>query len=120
MKLKLEKILNNVGSCIQKKSWFLTVIFFSFVLVGAILIWQDCILNPHPSQSALDNILKTESEYNQKMEEIKRNNEDLDERIKKFNNPENNLQEDRSYFKKNNLDNSVDSSFNNYNPQIVN
>lgn len=123
MKLKFKINLSAIEGCIERRNWIFTVLIFFTVLIGAIFVWKDCILNPQPSRIALDNILKIEKDYQNKMEEIEKNNKKLESRIEKFNNPVDNL-EDRDYFLKqggSDYEKSIsNSNTNNYNPKLVN
>ena len=123
MKFSLKNKTENLVNFIERNSWFFTVFIFFLVFAGAIIVWNDCILNPNPSESAWENILKTEKEYQEKMNKIKENDKKIKERINNFNNPEINLKE-REYFKQSFKDNYYEPingpNVDNYNPEIVN
>lgn len=121
------KIKNKIEGAmvfVQEKSWVITVLAFSTVLVSAVITWKDCILNPRPSESALINIENTEKEYQKKMSEIKKNNQELEDQIKRFDNPMSNLEEDRNYFKPSELEIPSRIEHNpedkNFNPDLIN
>jgi len=111
---------------IQSKSWIITIFIFLVVLFGGVVIWEDCVLNPQPSETALKNIENTEKAYQDKISEIKKGNEKLEEQIDTFNRSEIDL-EDREYFKSFKID-SLDETKSldgraeekKYNPDLVN
>lgn len=109
---------------IQEKSWAVTIFVFLVIFVSAVMIWRDCILNPRPSESALRNIENTEKEYQRKMEEIKKNNQELENQIKRFDNPISNLEENKNYFKPSEI--KIPSAIEhspeekNFNPDLIN
>lgn len=123
MKFNLRNKIENLVNFIDKNSWIFTVFIFLTVFTGAVIVWNDCILNPRPSKIAWENILKTEKEYQNKMHEIKENDKKIKERLTNFNNPEVVLRE-RVYFKQDLKDDYYEptntSNTNNYNPEIVN
>ena len=121
---KIEKILLEKLLFIQQKSWIITVLVFLIVLVSAVIIWWNCILNPQPSETALKNILNTEAEYQRRTEVIKKNHQELKERIDKFNDPQSNLLEGKTYFKVSEETIQMIQEYNpepeTYNPDLVN
>lgn len=123
MNINLKNKIENLLDFIERNSWVFTVIIFFVIFIGAIVVWNDCILNPQPSKIAWENILKTEKEYQNKMQKIKENDKKIKERLSNFNNPEVVLGE-RVYFKQDLKDDYYEptntSNTNNYNPEIVN
>jgi len=119
---KIKRIIAKRLSYIQQKNWIITVFIFLITFVFAVIIWQNCIFNPHPSEVTLSNILKIEQEYKTKMNVIKENNKYLEDQDIRFKNPQEELK-DRHYFEP---QESSDSSNQDYvpgaevfNPQIV-
>jgi len=99
MKIRIKEKIDYFMTAFQVKSWVITIFVFLTVLFFGIKIWKDCVLNPQPSETALQNALETEQEYQKKILEIKRNNDKLKQQVNKFNNPVNNLSENKKYFK---------------------
>lgn len=123
MKFNLKNKIENLVNSTERNSWIFTIFIFLTVFVGAVIIWNDCVLSPRPSKIAWENILKTEKEYQNKMHKIKENDKKVKERLANFDNPRINLEE-REYFKQdfeNDYYEPIDiSNTNNYNPEIVN
>lgn len=109
---------------VQEKSWAITILVFSVILISAVVIWRDCVLDPRPSEIALNNTEKTEKEYQKKMKEIKENNQELEAQIERFNNPISNLEENRNYFKPSEIKipSTIEqnSEKKNFNPDLIN
>jgi hypothetical protein len=123
MKFSFKNKIENLVNSIERNSWVFTIFIFLMILVGAVIIWNDCVLNPRPSKIAWENILKTEKEYQNKMNKIKENDKKIKDRLSNFNNPQINLKE-REYFKQDFRDDYYEpvniSNTDNYNPKIVN
>jgi uncharacterized membrane protein SpoIIM required for sporulation len=123
MRINFKDRFDNLIFFAQRSNWFFTIFIFFVILVSSIIVWNDCLLNPRPSQLALDNISKMENDYKKKMEAIKENDKKIKNRINNFNNPEVILG-DRPYFKQlvgeNYLDSEQHSNYENYNPEIIN
>ncbi len=123
---KLKNKIEEGMVIVQEKSWVITVFIFLIVLVSAVIIWNDCILAPRSSESALLNIENTEKDYQRKMKEIKKNNQELEKKIERFNNPISNLKEGRKYFKPSDanilipLKNEDDFEEKNFNSDLIN
>ncbi len=121
--LNLKENLIEKFFCIQKNSFLITIFIFLIVFILALIIWRDCVLDPKPSQTALENILKAENEYEKQINNIKKNNQKIEELIDKSNNPQNNLEFGRNYFRPDALESdSIDNktSNKNFNPSLVN
>ena len=122
-KIDIKDLILNKAYSIQRRSWIITIIIFLVVLVFAIVVWNDCILNPKVSETTLKNILATEKEYQSRMETIKRNHNERSEQIYRFNNLQDNLEKDKNYFEplpkqeQPEVDQNSDSE--NYNPDLV-
>lgn len=108
----------------QEKSWAITVFIFLITFISAVVVWKDCVLDPRPSKTALENIENSEKEYQRKMKEIKENNRELESRIERFNNPVSNLEENRNYFKPSEMKIRLKSDYNSedkdFNPDLIN
>jgi uncharacterized membrane protein len=120
-----EKAINLIFY-IQKKSLFVTIFIFLVIFLLALMVWRDCIFNPKPSQTALDNILKSEKDYENQVKNIKSNNQKIEELVEKLNNPKNNLQKDRTYFESDYSENDLKQNYKNnsqekeFNPDLFN
>jgi len=120
LKIK-EKIVSKIYY-IQKRNWMITVLIFSIVFVAAVVVWQDCILSPQPSQLTFDNISKVEQEYQTKTMKIESNHKKLKDQVYRFDNPINEINERVyfNYFKENNSASlRYESTQGNFNPQLV-
>jgi|GEM_PF-1532205 len=83
----------------QRNNWLLTVAIFLIIFSFALVVWRDCVNNPQPSETILNNIIKVEQEYKTKMDKIKSNHEVLKAQDQNFDNPKRDTVE-REYFQK--------------------
>jgi hypothetical protein len=97
MRINLKEKIKDGLVYFQKKNWIITILLFFVILLLALVVWQDCILNPSPSKTTLDNIAKVEQEFKTKMSDIKKNHQILKDQEQRFNNPKKNTR-NRNYF----------------------
>jgi hypothetical protein len=93
-----------------KKSWILTIIFFTAVLGFSVQVWWDCVLNPELSQKEKTLLNKESSSYEKNISKIKEAVKKIRERKEILKKKEINLKVERNFFKDDQIKREKESS----------